>query len=235
MPDQLDGEASVAVVDQGTGEAQRPAAHDGGESQVAPRDVDHAHLHAAEGATAPNEGTANPEAPNAAGAPPVANEETKAGTGRGIQWAAPVRWPEVGDEDDFRVRTWRLPAISMAGAGECVLYRFPGGGDPQDNLRRWMGQFRGPDGSVESVQAEQAQRVIHGLPAWLVRAQGTYITQGPTMEGPEESFANYGLFGAVVIAEGDPVFTKCVGPFQLIAQESDAILAWVDSLLIQGN
>lgn len=222
-PDTL---AGAPVANSPAQNAPAPVAHPSSEpSTAAPHDADHAHVH--------DDVSALPSAsPTAQGPAALADEPTVAGEARGIQWAVPRRWPLVGEENEFRVRTWRLPALSMAGAGECVLFRFPGGGDPQDNLRRWMGQFRGPDGTVESVAADQAQRVIHGLPAWLVRAQGTYVSQGQTMEGPEQEFPDYGLFGAVIIAEGDPAFVKCTGPLPVIAHEANAILALIDSLLV---
>lgn len=169
------------------------------------------------------------------GPPAKAKEATAEDTERGVAWSVPKRWPLVSEEDEFRVRTWRLPAVSMAGAGECALYRFAGGGDPQENLKRWMGEFRGPDGEVESVEAAQAQRTIQGVPAWLVRAEGQYVSQTPGVEDSKKTFDDYALFGAVVMAEGDPVFAKCVGPIEVIAQEADAILAWIDSLIVAPN
>src|SRR5699024_9346379 len=127
-----------------------------------------------------------------------ADEKLTQGTARGVAWSVSERWPVAGEEDEFRVRTWRLPAVSMAGAGECALYRFEGGGDPQENLQRWMGEFRGEDGEVDSVEAAQAERTIQGAPAWLVRAEGQYISQTPGVEGSEETFDDYALFGAVI-------------------------------------
>lgn len=189
---------------------------------------------------APGEGHDDHEHPTAApvvpsGANTLAPEETAVGAGRGIFWEAPKRWPVVGEENEFRVQTFRLPAVSMDGAGECVIYRFPGGGDVQANLHRWIGQFRGPDGTADSVDAMQAERVVQGLPAWLVRASGTYVSQGPSMDGPEESFPNYALFGAVVAAQGDPAFVKCTGPEVVIAKEAAAILRLIDSLKVSAN
>lgn len=238
-PDAL---SSAPTAEEGAQVAQPAAvAHPtagGATGSSAPADHEHAQPMANEGMAAPpGVGSDAPFVPpTEGGLPTVPVDEPKTtGRARGIEWAVPQRWPLVGEEDEFRVRTWRLPAMTMAGAGECVLYRFPGGGDPQANLQRWMGQFRGPDGTVESVHAEQAQRVIQGLPAWLVRAQGTYVSQGQSMEGPEEEFENYALFGAVVIPEGDPAFVKCTGPVAVIAHEADAIFGLIDSLLVEAN
>lgn len=189
------------------------------------------HAAAQDGATS----TPEPEEPTAQGPPAAAKDITTEDTARGVAWSVPQRWPLVSEEDEFRIRTWRLPAVSMAGAGECALYRFAGGGDPQENLKRWMGEFRGPDGEVESVEAAQAQRTIQGVPAWLVRAEGQYVSQTPGVEDSKKTFDDYALFGAVLMAEGDPVFAKCVGPIEVIAQEADAILAWMDSMIVAPN
>lgn len=190
-------------------------------------EADDAQAEDKEGADAPAEEAAIKPAP--------ADEDLTQQSGRGVAWSVAKRWPVVGEEDEFRVRTWRLPAVSMSGAGECALYRFEGGGDPQENLQRWMGEFRGPDGEVDSVDAAQAERTIQGAPAWLVRAEGQYVSQTPGVEGSEETFDDYALFGAVIIGEGDPVFAKCVGPVEVIAYEANTILAWMDSMKISPN
>lgn len=164
----------------------------------------------------------------------LAEEALTAGTERGVRWSAPSRWPTTGENSEFRAQTFRLPAVSMDGAGECVVYRFPGGGDVQANLHRWIGQFRGADGTSDSVDAMQAERVVNGLPAWLVRATGTYVSQGPTLQGPEERFEGWALFGAVVVSAVDPVFVKCTGPELVIAREAAAILRFVDSIEVSA-
>lgn len=193
-----------------------------------PRDALH-------GAAAQDDDNVDQEAQAERTAASAASEEKVQETSRAIAWSVPKRWPIAGEESEFRVRTWRLPAVSMAGAGECALYRFPGGGDPQENLQRWMGEFRGKDGTVESVEAAQAERTIQGAPAWLVRAEGQYISQTPGDEGSKQTFDNYALFGAVIVAEGDPVFAKCVGPIEVIGQEANSILAWMDSLKVSAQ
>lgn len=190
-------------------------------------------------------GTVEPEAAHAHGAedadheaapvtPPAKPQriETTPGTGRDVAWLAPQHWPQIGQEDEFRVATWRLPAVSMAGAGECALFRFPGGGKPEDNLHRWMGQFVGADGEATSVEAAQAKRTINGVPATLVRAEGTYTAEIPGIKDSREKHENYALFGAVLMGEGDPVFAKCTAPIDVMAHEADAVLAWMDSIKI---
>lgn len=212
------------------GDIGERAAHDEGSERVQ-KDVqempdDGLHNHAAKQDVADE---------NDAPAAPPSDEAKTQDTARGVAWSVPERWPLVSEESEFRVRTWRLPAVSMAGAGECALYRFTGGGDPQENLQRWMGEFRGADGSVESVEAAQAERTIQGAPAWLVRAEGQYVSQTPGVEDSEKTFDDYALFGAVIVAEGDPVFAKCVGPVEVIGYEANSILGWMDSMKVSEN
>lgn len=155
-----------------------------------------------------------------------------AGGGQGVTWQAPTSWPVAGGQTEFRVATYTLPARSIAGAGECVIYRFPGGGDPQANVQRWLAQFANEEGERGATEAQQAERQIEGVNAWLVRTTGTYITQDPPMRGPEVELEDYALFGAVLVGPGDPVFVKCTGPEGLLAQEAPAMLAFVDSMRI---
>lgn len=227
--------ADASAVDQK--ERPQAGAHDSAQPTKPSSPEAAAHGTAQDGAAAPAkvQDSSQDDATTAQGPPARAKDATTEDTARGVAWSVPKRWPLVSEEDEFRVRTWRLPAVSMAGAGECALYRFAGGGDPQENLKRWMGEFRGPDGEVDSVEAAQAQRTIQGVPAWLVRAEGQYVSQTPGDEDSKKTFDDYALFGAVLMAEGDPVFAKCVGPMEVIAQEADAILAWMDSIIVAPN
>lgn len=187
---------------------------------------------AAEGQGAGSPQPTTTQGEGSAGGTPPADDALVAGGGQGVTWQVPASWPLAGGQTEFRVATYTLPARSIAGAGECVVYRFPGGGDPQANVQRWLAQFATAEGERGATEAQQAERQIEGVNAWLVRTTGTYITQDPPMRGPEVEREDYALFGAVLVGPGDPVFVKCTGPEELLAQESPAMLAFVDSMRI---
>ena len=150
----------------------------------------------------------------------------------GVRWLEISLWRTVQSPSTMRLATQRLgPEPSPFDSGECVLYRFPGGGDPQSNIQRWIGQFSGPDGGMPL--AEQAERAIGGHPAWWVRASGTWTTQDPPMSGPERQVADHAMIGAVIIGPGDPVFVRCTGPVERLAQQDSLIRQFFESIRVE--
>ena len=66
----------------------------------------------------------------------------------GLQWAAPADWTSKGSTR-MRAATYAIPAAAGdSEGGECAVYFFgPGqGGSVRANIRRWLGQFRTPEG-----------------------------------------------------------------------------------------
>ncbi len=149
----------------------------------------------------------------------------------GVSWVLPAGWAEAPSPGSMRLATWDLPHDG-AGPANCILFRFPGGGDPRANINRWISQFEQPDGADTIDRAEAAERSVAGNPAWFVRTRGTYVSRGASMQGPEQRHEGYALFGAIVQGPGDPVFLKCTGPAEVIESESGRAAAFVDSLQI---
>jgi hypothetical protein len=170
--------------------------------------------------------TAAPEANPHGGAPPPSPHGavgTHAGAGAPpggattVDPSAPrlagVRW------STHEPLTWRTPTSPMRNAeyfvagdaGEALLtvFHFPGmGGSVQDNVARWVGQFRGPDGAA--APADVQTRNVAGLDVTVIDVRGTFASG--MMGGPSEPQANQRLLGAIVSGPNGPVFFKLVGP-----------------------
>jgi hypothetical protein len=115
--------------------------------------------------------------------------------------------------------TWRAPTSPMRNAeyfvpgeaGEALLtvFHFPGmGGSVEDNVARWVGQFRGPDGAA--APSDVQTRNVAGLDVTVIDVRGTFASG--MMGGPSEPQANQRLLGAIVSGPSGPVFFKLVGP-----------------------
>jgi hypothetical protein len=129
----------------------------------------------------------------------------------------------------MRLANWRLPAGQAEEQGVCAVFQFPGGGDPEANIRRWLGQFTNEAGEPARESAERAELIIDSVPTYLVRTHGTFSqTMRPMGGGQQEPKENYGLFG-VVFALNTPIFVKCTGPKEVIDAEEAAITSFIRS------
>ena len=130
----------------------------------------------------------------------------------GLVFAVPASWQAVPPSTTMRLVEYRLPG--EAGDAELTVFAFPSGqgGSITDNLNRWAGQFKTPDGK----EPESKRRTLesNGLKVYVVQTEGTYA---PTSMGPmapkKPAQAGQALYGLIV--EGGPqgnVFVKVAGP-----------------------
>lgn len=157
--------------------------------------------------------------------PPIASRAAR----DRITLDVPEHWEEERPSSTMRVAQWRLLADEDMDAGECVLFHFPGGGDAESNLMRWVGQFEQPDGERSEGRAMRATREAGGIPVSLVRVGGTYLDQNPPMTGPIVRREGWALLGAVLEPPGDPWFLKCTGPQPVIEAHEGAVVHLLDS------
>ena len=172
-------------------------------------------------------------APAAAPAPADGSAALAGGTGK-AQWTAPPAWTSETPASSMRVAQWKLPAPAGK-EGECAMFHFSGGGDVDSNIKRWIAQFERPgappDGSGAPPDGDRALLTVNGVKVTMARTQGTYKTQGVTMQGPVVRKENYALFAAIFEAPGDPYFLKCVGSTEVITAEEKAMVGLVQSFV----
>jgi hypothetical protein len=152
--------------------------------------------------------------------------EVVAGSAQGIAWAAPSEWTSQPPSSEMRLAQWALPGSTPA---ECAVFHFAGGGTAQDNVQRWVRQFEPTPGVVDE-EAQQAEIESNGLTITLVRAGGTYLAQGPTMEGPVERRPDHRLFGAITTIGEQMYFLKCVGPDATMQTHESGMVSLARSL-----
>ncbi len=129
-------------------------------------------------------------------------------TAAGVHWTVPERW-SAGSKQPMRVATYVLPSPKEGiESGECAVFFFGGGqgGTVQDNLSRWISQFKaGGDHQFSTKE-------VNGLKLTTVQIKGTYLApSGPMMASSGEK-PDYRLLGAIVEAPQGLVFIKVVGP-----------------------
>lgn len=105
------------------------------------------------------------------------------------------------------------PANPAGPGAEVAFFHFGAGqgGDVNQNISRWVGQFDKPD-SVDPV-VESAN--IKGTKVTRVRVEsGTFSSGMPG--GPTTPMTNYGLYGAILESPQGDVYVKMTGPAALV-------------------
>jgi hypothetical protein len=130
------------------------------------------------------------------------------------------------------MRRAQLVANGKQGSAELIVFYFgpQGAGSAQDNIDRWVGQFRNADGSPvtdPSITKGEA----NGLKVTRVEAAGQYSNTmaQPGQEAPPAS--NQRLIAAIVESSNGPYYFKFVGPDATVTEHRQAIDALLASIV----
>jgi hypothetical protein len=165
-------------------------------------------------------------APAAPAMPPASNDAVRAG---GLTWAAGTPFRQRPPKSSMRVAEYGVDGDESA---ELAVFYFGAdqGGSIENNMSRWIAQFKQPDGS--QTQAKRSERSVNGMNVALVEASGTY-SGGMAMPGMPSrgEQANAGLLGAIAQGpSGGPVFFKLVGSRGGIDQARPGFDALISSI-----
>jgi hypothetical protein len=131
----------------------------------------------------------------------------RTGTAAGITWAVPDSWADSAGSS-MRVATYAVEGAEGAAAGECAVFYFgPGqGGGVDDNVQRWVRQFK------ERPDPRREEQTVAGVKVTRVDIEGTYLNPGGGLMQSRGEKPGYRLLGAIVEAPGGNVFFKLTAP-----------------------
>jgi hypothetical protein len=135
----------------------------------------------------------------------------------GMEWRVPAAW-RTGEGNSMRVATYLVDP-----EGECAVFHFGAnqGGELEDNIARWAGQFEG------SPTPTRSKLTVDGMAITRVRIDGTFLSPGMDMQSTG-SKPGWRLLGAIVEGPNGSVFFKFFGPASTLAaaeRDFDAMLA----------
>lgn len=136
-----------------------------------------------------------------------------------LTYTVPNGWVVQKPSITMRVAQFGLPGVEGKEDGEIAVFFFPGGGGGlEENLQRWYGLFKQPDGSLTETHVQRRQVKIDGLPVTMVYLTGTYLKpKSPMMVGGDvEEIPECALIGAVAETADGPWFFKGTGPQKTI-------------------
>lgn len=136
-----------------------------------------------------------------------------------LTFKTPDGWVEEKPTSSSRQMQFRLPRVKEDKEdAQLVVSYFPGGGGtPQANVDRWIGQFTTQDGKPASDKARTTHKDINGMHVTVVDVSGTYFNSMGPMQGSMEPKPGFRMLGAIAEAESGPWFIKLTGPERTVA------------------
>ncbi len=163
-------------------------------------------------------------------------------TAAGLSYAVPVDWVSSPPNNPMRAAQYALPAAEGEAAPSLVISYFGEGkgGDAADNIERWIGMIRGPDGKPAKAGVRRETRKVRDFTVTMVTADGSYdafagmgMAGGMGAHGGAHSEVlehDYRLWGAVVEGPGGPWFIKATGPRSALQRAESSLKVLVASL-----
>jgi hypothetical protein len=170
-------------------------------------------------------GMLKPEAAHNAGKPVVAESSLE------LEFTAPAEWVKETPSSSSRKMQYKLPrAEGDSEDAELVVYFFQGGGGtPQANIDRWIGQFTAPDGKPNAKTSKVTNKTINGIPVTIVDAGGMYSSSMGPMQGAGPK-PNYRMLGAIAETGSGPWFIKLTGPVKTVSHWAYGFESFLDSM-----
>jgi hypothetical protein len=108
------------------------------------------------------------------------------------------------------------------------------GGSVEQNIERWIGQFKQPDGKNTKEKTKIEKKKLAGLEVQVVDVAGTYkdMPGGPFAGGKTIDRENYRMLGAI-IPGGESIgnyFIKFYGPAEIVKENEKAFAKMIESL-----
>ena len=141
-----------------------------------------------------------------------------------LELKVPKSWKQSDAPRAMRLATFEIPAAEDdKEKGELAVSSFPGGGGgPDANISRWVGQF-----SAEGREAEVHQGTAGENEYFLVNVSGTFgKTSGPPFASKTTPTPGQRMIGVILNVKGQNVyFLKLTGPDATVAAQMDAVRA----------
>lgn len=133
----------------------------------------------------------------------------------------------------MRAASYVIPrAAGDSEDGECIVYYFgPGqGGGVEANVKRWIGQFRTPDGKPADDLAERTEWTANGVKLTQVDVSGTYLFKPAPMMPKAVEKPGFRMLAVIAEAPQAPVFFKLTGPKKTVDGAQKAFRVMLDSV-----
>jgi hypothetical protein len=142
-----------------------------------------------------------------------------------LKSTTPAEWKNQPPANKFRAYQFAV------GDSELVIFYFGegGGGNPNDNIQRWKGQFVPPEGKSIDEAAKVEKLKVGKADLTYLDIHGTFLYKNPPFDpnAKTERKANYRRFGVYFAVEGGPYFITLTGPAKTLEQNKKGFDDWL--------
>jgi hypothetical protein len=159
------------------------------------------------------------------------SEPSTVGVKAEINYVLPADWTEESPSSSMRLAQFKIPGIDGGEAIELVVFDRIGGSVDQ-NLERWAGQFKIPEGE-EKKELVRSQETKNGLNITFASVYGTYSVSGSGMAFSGVDKPNYKMFAAIIESSVGNYYFKAIGPILAIDNRFDELKEFVRTVEIE--
>ena len=144
-----------------------------------------------------------------------------------FHFTAPGSWKKIKPKFDFYHAEFQIPKAEGDEKNGRITFSQVGGTIDQ-NLQRWVGQFKLPSDAKEDA-VKKMTKVVDGKKVQIIHIAGTFLDGGPM--GPKTERDDYVLMGAAIETEsGGNVYIKAYGPKKTMESNHKDLKALLDNM-----
>lgn len=136
---------------------------------------------------------------------------------KGLSFVLPEDWKSVAPSSNMRAFEAKHRGDETSTTLALFHFGEGGGGSPEANFQRWLGQIELEDPDDAAINSEEINNTVV---KWL-DVQGTL--KANQMGGPEEAVPDARLIGIIVEGEGGPWFIKITGKNEVLEDLSNVL------------
>jgi hypothetical protein len=153
---------------------------------------------------------------------------------RNMTFEAPKAWKSVPPTGPVRSAQLTVaPAKGDKDPAELIVVVFPGiAGTVDQNVKRWQGQFEGPDGQPPKAVTEK--RKGKNVDVTFVEIAGRYVARLQPGSTEKNDKPNYRLLGAIIETPEAGFYLKMVGPEKTMKEAKGDFDKLIKSISVEG-
>lgn len=152
----------------------------------------------------------------------------------GLKSTAPAEWVGDAPMNKFRLYQFGLPKAKgdeKEKSGEVVVFFFGkgSGGSMDENLKRWKGMFRAPEGKKIDDISSVEKFNVGKVPVAYLDVKGTYVFKFPPFDpnAKEQRLSNYRMLSVYFDSDNGPYFIRMTGPAKSVEEQKPKFDQWL--------
>ena len=149
-----------------------------------------------------------------------------------VKMLAPAAWKKIKPKINFIEAEFQIaPVEGDKNNGRLTV--MAAGGSVQQNIDRWIGQFKQSDGTTTKSKTKSEKMEVNGMPVHMVDISGNYMEGMGGPFGPKTERVDYRMLGAIIETANDGrYFVKLYGPKKTIDKQAANFKKMIQSIKV---